>query len=127
MKTTGKNKRHFMEPLVKHFRFTTMSSKQFTNEIVPTRILEIKEVQQIQSTFCKGSDSKLASMLPYKTTPRQNSSQIHNSEETLNQNADHLSVQSQPSSHSDLRVPKIQSDSAVIAPNLSARLTATKK
>lgn len=78
MKTTGKNKRHFMEPLLKHFRFTTMSAGQFNEVVVPSRILDQREIKQIQYTFTKGADLKTLA-LPYKTTPRLNTATVQES------------------------------------------------
>lgn len=71
MKTTGKNKRRFMEPLLKHFRFTTMSPLQFSEIVAPSRILESREIKQIQSVFHKVIDLKNM-VMPYKSTPRVN-------------------------------------------------------
>jgi len=117
MKTSGLNKRYFMDPLIKHFRFTTMTPTQFKEVVVPSRILNIHEVRQIQCVFNRAADVRVN--LPYKTLPRFNTSHI-----IVQQPQPELISQSTIMSHrfeTGKNVPKICSDSAVIAPNLGTK------
>jgi len=121
LKTTGRNKRQFMEPLLKHFRFTTIPPTQFKDEIVPSRILDPKEVQQIKYVFNKGNDPRILSQISYKTTPRVIlvQEQVDEEKPSLSTQSEHWNVLSRSSRD---EISKICSDSAVIAPNLSSKL-----
>jgi len=125
LKTTGKNKRQFLEPLIKHFRFTTMTFAEFTDVVVPSRILEAKEVQQIKYVFNKGTDVRIL-QTPYKTTPRlipQPKAQDQASDEDLlKSNTEAKNIQSRGRDE----VAKISSDSTVTAPHSSSKLSSRR-
>jgi len=123
LKTTGRNKRQFMEPLVKNFRFTTMTLSQFTDVVVPSRILDPKEVQQIKYVFNKGTDPRILNQIPYKNTPRTITA-LHEEpvmEEEISSLLSNTERWNMLSRGRD-EVPKICSDSAVTAPSSGSKL-----
>jgi len=53
LKTTGRNKRQMLEPLLKYIRFSSMPLSTFNDIVLPSRILEPKEIHDIISHFNK--------------------------------------------------------------------------
>ena len=68
VKSIGRGKRQFMEPLLKHIRFTTMKLEEIQEVIGPARVLEPREILAIMSHLTGPEHLKLP--VPYKTTPR---------------------------------------------------------
>lgn len=70
LKTTGKNKRQMIDHMLKYIRFTTMDSMDFNDIVIPSRILEPKEIFALQSHISPvyGEESRAA--LPYNARPR---------------------------------------------------------
>ncbi|CAG7824978.1 unnamed protein product [Allacma fusca] len=69
LKTTGKNKRQMIDHMLKYIRFTTMDSMDFTDIVVPSRILEPKEILALQSHISPVYGESRASV-PYNGRPR---------------------------------------------------------
>ena len=61
-----------IDHLLKYIRFTTMSSMDFNDIVIPSRILEQKEIIVLQSHIspAAGAGEPLRTSLPYNARPR---------------------------------------------------------